>query len=258
MRALVFGDSHSACLIEAWRAGGWPEGREMAFFVRSAGRAAEHEIADGRIAATSEAFRQFLSRLDQAAEQDLAAQDAFVIVGSGVSLFHVVQVLNLYRVLEWDGTGERDGRPVLSEAVLRIAVSEALLASPAGRLMAQLRAVPGLEARPIHLLPQPFPSERALKDTTAPAGAGLRRMVRRGVAARAVGLFLEETERFALQFGAVLHRQPEETVARDCFTALAYMTAARRLVNLAMPQPKTDILHANQAYGRLMLEKVLA
>lgn len=254
MRLLVFGDSHAACLIEAWRAGGWPADWQMAFFVRPGSGPPEHTLSGTTIHAATPAFRDVLDRLDQPATHDLAAQDAFVIVGGGVSLFPLVQVLNQYDVLDWGGEIGRDGRPALTETVLRLALSEALTNSSAGRLMAELRAVPGLADRPIHLLPQPFPSERVLTDRSAPAGAGLRRMARHGLAARTAALFHAATDQLAHQFGARLHRQPEDTIIRNAFTTLAYTTEARRLVNLARPQRSNDILHANQAYGRRMLE----
>ena len=254
MRLLVFGDSHAACLIEAWRAGGWPADWQMAFFVRPGSGPPEHTLSGTTIHAATPAFLDVLQRLDQPSTHDLAAQDAFVIVGGGVSLFPLVHVLNQYDVLDWGGEIGRDGRPALTETVLRLALSEALMNSTAGRLMAELRAMPGLADRPIHLLPQPFPSERVLTDRSAPAGAGLRRMARLRLADRAATIFHEATEQLARQFGAHLHRQPEDTVTQHAFTTLAYTTEARRLVNLARPQRSNDILHANQAYGRRVLQ----
>ena len=254
MRLLVFGDSHAACLIEAWRAGGWPAGWQMAFFVRPGSGPPEHEVTGTTIKAATPDFLNVLQRLDQPDSHDLAAQDAFVIVGGGVSLFPLVQILNRYDVLDWSDEIGRDGRPALTETVLRLALSEALMASPAGRIMAELRAVSGLADRPIHLFPQPFPSERVLSDRASPAGAGLRRMARHGLSARAAALFHDATADMAQRFGAALHRQPEDTVTQHAFTALPYTTEARRLVNLALPQPPTDILHANLAFGRRMLD----
>lgn len=254
MRLLVFGNSHAACLIEAWRAGGWPADWQMAFFVRPGSGPSEHEVDGTTIRAATPDVLDLLGRLDQPATHDLSEQDALLIVGGGVSLFSLVQILNVYDVLDWGGEIGRDGRPALTETVLRLALSEALLASSAGRLMAQLRAVPGLADRPIHLLPQPFPSERALTDRSAPAGAGLRRMARHRQTARAAALFHEAAEDLARRFGARLHRQPEDTVTQHAFTSLAYTTEARRLVNLSLPQRKNDILHANQAYGRRLLQ----
>lgn len=254
MKILVFGDSHAACLIEAWRAGGWPAGWQMHFFVRPGSGPPEHRIQGTRITAATPAFRQVLDRLDQPAEHDLAAHDAFVIVGGGVSIFPLVQVLNTYDVLDWGGAIGRDGRPALTEAVLRLSLTEALETSGAGRLMAELRALPDLALRPLHLMPQPFPSERVLTDRSAAAGAGLRRMARTRQAPRAAALFHQATAALARRFAAHLHRQPDDTVTRAAFTTLALTTDARRLVNLSMPQRKTDILHANQAFGRIMLQ----
>lgn len=258
MNLLLFGDSHAACLIEAWRSGGWPPDWQMHFFVRPGSGPPEHALSGTRITADTPSFRQVLERLGQPAEHDLAAQDAFVIVGGGVSLFPVVQVLNTYDVLDWGGAVGRDGRPALTSSILRLAVDEAFAASPAARLMADLRSLPGLAGRRIHLMPQPFPSERVLTDRSAPVGAGLRRMARLGLAAPAAALFQAATEQLALRFDAILHPQPAETITHHAFTTLAHTTDARRLVNLDLPQRKTDILHANQSYGRITLQGLAA
>jgi hypothetical protein len=256
MRVLVLGDSHAACLIEAWRKGGWAGGHEVDFFARPAGRPYAHVIANGRIAAGSEAFAGFLAGLGQAAAHDLAAQDAVVIVGCGVSLFPLVQVLNVYRVLGWTERRVVEDMPALSEAVLRVAVAEALDASGAARMAAELRADPAMAGKTIHLLPQPYPSER-LMTAGGMTGAGVRRLVRRGLGIAMGDVFLEEVERFAMRSGVHLHVQPPETVRRGCLTAEPFTLGARRLVNLEMAQPKEDILHANAEFGRLMLRQVL-
>ena len=258
MRLLVFGDSHAACVIEAWREGGWPADWQMSFFVRPGSGPPEHAVTGTTIRAITPSFLDVLARLDQPTEHDLAAQDAFVIVGSGISLFPMVQVLNTYDILDWGGEIGAETRPTITEAVLRLALAESFRASPAGRLMAELRAVPGLSDRPIHLMPQPFASERVLMDRSIAVGAGLRRMARQRLAAPAATLFHQVTEDLARSFGAQFHRQSEATIHRHAFTTLAYTTEARRLVNLAMPQRKTDILHANRGYGALLLQSLAA
>lgn len=258
MKALVFGDSHAACVIEAWRAGGWPADWQMSFFVRPGSGPPEHAVTGTTIRAVTPGFLDVLARLDQPTEHDLAAQDAFVIIGGGISLFPLVQVLNTYDILDWGGEIGAETRPTITEPVLRLAVAEAFRATPAGRLLAELRAVPELADRPIHLMPQPFPSEKVLVDRSIASGAGLRRLARLRLLARAATLFHETTKDLARELGAQLHRQPEPTIHRHAFTALPYSTEARRLVNLTQAQPKTDILHANRDYGVLLLQGLAA
>lgn len=256
MRVLVFGNSHAACLMEAWREGVVCAGHEVAFFVRSGSGVTDYALNGTRIAA-SEAMASFLERLGLAAEQDLAGFDALVVVASEVSMFPLVQVLNSYRVLEWPERSRAE-RPALTEAVLRIALSEALMGTSAARLIADLRAVPGLADRLIHLLPQPYPSERLMQMGRNPSGAGFRRLLREGLGAQAARVYSEELTRFAGRFGAVLHPQPAESITQDCLTALGYSTKARRLFDLNRHQPQEDILHANLAYGRLVLAQILS
>lgn len=258
MKVLVFGDSHAACLIEAWRAGGWPADWQMSFFVRPGSGPPEHAVTRRTIRATTPAFLDLLARLEQPAEHDLSAQDAFVIIGGGISLFPLLQILNTYDILDWGGEIGADSRPKITETVLRLALSDALRSTSAGRLLAELRAVPGLSDRPIHLMPQPFPSQRVLTDRSIATGAGLRRIARLRLLARAAALFHATAADLAQTWNARLHRQPDTTVHRHALTALPFTTEARRLVNLATPQPKTDILHANQAYGQLLLQGLIA
>lgn len=256
MKVLVFGNSHTACLMEAWREGEVAAGHEVSFFVRSGSGVTDYALNGTRIAASTEAMVSFLGRLGLATEQELGDFDAFAVVASEVSLFLLVQTLNVYRVLDWPQAAASD-RPALTEAVLRIALSEALMGTNAARLMADLRAVPGLADRPIHLLPQPFPSERLMQKGRNPAGAGFRRLLRERLGATAASLFGEELVRFAAKFGAVLHPQPAETIVQDCLTAAPFSSQARRLFDLNRHQPPDDILHANLAYGRLVLAQVL-
>lgn len=256
MRVLVLGDSHAACLIEAWREGGWDGGHAVAFFARPAGRPFAHVVAGGRIAAGSDAFAQFLAGLGQAAAHDLAAQDAVAVVGCGVSVFPMVRVLNHYRVLGWTERAPDEEMPAISEAVLRVAMAEALDASVAARIVADLRADPAMAGKTIHLLPQPFPSER-LMASGGGVGAGVRGLLRRGLGHAICDVYLEELERFAGRLGVEVHVQPPETMRQGCLTATPFTEGARRLVNLEMAQRKEDILHANAGFGRLMLQQVL-
>ncbi|MBN2631597.1 MAG: hypothetical protein JXR75_13785 [Rhodobacteraceae bacterium] len=258
MRALVFGNSHTACLIEAWREVAARTGEAtpevtLEFFVRSGSGVAEYELAGTRIAAATEAQKAFLARLSLPVAQDLAGFDALVIVGSEVSLFHVVHVLNRYRILDWPMTQDPE-MPALTEAVLRLAVAEALHASNAAQLMAALRAIPALAAKPIHLVPQPFVSERAL--TASKAGAGFKRLCREQIGDLAAQVFTDETARLAASFDVRFHPQPVETIVHGCLTAQRFTERARRLVNLGQLQPADDILHANLAYGRLILHQI--
>lgn len=252
MKALVFGNSHTACLIEAWRERAVP-GAALEFFVRSGSGVAGYALEGTRIAAATDGLKTFLTRLSLPVAQDLAGFDALVIVGSEVSMFHVVHVLNRYRILDWP-MPQRPEMPALTEAVLRLAVAEALRGSNAGQLMATLRAVPALTAKPIHLLPQPFVSERAL--TSKKVGAGFKRLCREKIGDLAAAVFTEEAARLAADFDATFHPQPPPTIVRGCLTAEAFTDKARRLIDLNQLQPTEDILHANLAYGRLMLQQI--
>lgn len=257
MRVLVFGNSHAACLMEACREGGAAAGHEVAFFVRSGRGVADYALEAGRIRGLGE-MGAFLDRLGLPQEQDLTGYDALAIMGSEMSLFAVVQVLNVYRILDWPQGRGADGRPAITEAVLRLALDEGLAAGAGGRLLADLRKVPELAGKPIHLLPQPFPSERLLAMGRGGAGAGVRRLLRERWAGLAAGAFHAGMGRLAARHGAIFHPQPPETVVQACLTAEACSTRARRLFDLDRFQPQEDILHANGRYGRLLLAQILA
>ena len=255
MKLLVFGNSHAACLIEAWREGGQHGAHRVEFFVRSGNGVEGHAFDGTRISAETAGMRDALARLGLPPAQDLAEFDALAIVASGISLFPTVQALNTYRILEWP-PDRRPDAPAITESVLRLATAEALARSNAGRLLARLRQVPGLADIPVHLLPQPFPSERALSMPVA-AGAGFKRLIRVNQAAAAAAIFRDEAARLAVRHRAIFHPQPPETVAHHCLTRADHSTGARRLINMDKRQPAADVLHANLAYGRILLRQLL-
>lgn len=255
MKTLVFGNSHSACLIEAWRANSAAHSGRMEFFVCSGSGPTDYLLSKDRISAQSAKFVRFLERLSLSTAHDLDEFDTFIIIGSEISFFHVVNVLNHYRVLDWPMRQDKS-MPALTESVLRLAVSEALAGSNGGNLMKRLQACSALDKKRLLVLPQPFPSERVL--VSKENGVGVRRLVRNEASKLTARLFHEEVRLLCERFGAVYLIQPEDTIIHGCLTAEKYNIAARRLINLRQMQPAQDILHANAIYGKKILQQILA
>jgi len=254
MKTLVLGNSHVACVIQAWRQSPFSNGREMSFFVKSGGLS-EFTVSGSEISAASSDFSSFLERLSLPKTVDLATFDTIALVGSELSIFHVVNILNRYRVLDWPMRQDL-ATPALTEGVLRLALSEALNQSNGGRILKLLRGIPQLADKKIAVLPQPFPSERALGSKGS--GIGFRRLIKHRAAKPAAAIFSEELFALCNRYGAVYQPQPRSTITHDCLTVNHFTEAARRLINLEQVQPVDDIIHANVAYGNLLVDQILA
>jgi len=253
MKVLVLGNSHAGCLMHAWKHRVDSERDTITFFVKS-GSLSEFSIVESQISATSSEFCSFLERLSLATTVNLDAYDTIVIVGSELSIFSVVSIINRYRILDWP-MKQDVATPALTEDVLRIALAEAVDQSSGGRILRMLYELPTMRSKKLIIVPQPFPSERALISKTG--GFGFRRLIRHRAAESAVRVFNEELVAFCSRFGALYQPQPGNTIVHECFTANAYTSAARRLANLDQMQPSEDIIHANAAYGQLIINQIL-
>ncbi|MBK5933284.1 hypothetical protein C8N32_101241 [Rhodovulum imhoffii] len=251
MKICVFGNSHTACLIEAWRA--VRLGGEMDFFVQAGTGPAGMQLADGRIEPESARHRAFLERLGLPVRLDLTHYDALAVVGCGISKFRLTDVLNCCHVLGWPCPNPSD-LPVITEPCLRAALSDALAGTTGASLVRRLRA-----ARadvPVFAIPQPAPSERLLKMRCT--GGGFRRLIRQGLALHAAEVFRQVARAVCSAEGAVFLPQPDATMTHGILTTGSFSTAATRLVDLKTPHPDQDILHANGAYGAVVLEALQA
>ncbi len=259
-RICLFGNSHIAALKEAHRAGPdrWP-GLEMQFVGLHGELLMQTVIRDGRLAPQSDAAAEALQAISGLSEVDLRSFDAFVVTGCNIATFSAVTV---YGGLRWPDLPSLDRqadlaamRPILvSEGVAR-ATLVAMLAERLGlRFIRHLRA--GTD-RPIWLTQQPNVSASVLEgETPAKLRTHLRAMAR-GDAAHIARLFAEVAPLATCEAGAGFLPQPAATVVEDILTDTAYCEGATRLAaRPGIPQPARDFLHANAAYGALVLDQI--
>lgn len=265
LRVCFLGNSHVAALRDAWRQGPdrWPirwPGLEAGFVGAHKDLLLRTELRAGRLvpadAAAAAAFRD-LSGIE---DVDLAAWDAFVITGCLVS---VATAANTYRDCRWVGLPSVAAHPDLASAPERLssraaarAAIEAAMASRLGpRLAAHLRA---MTDRPILLTSQPRVSA-AIKARRRTVTRAHHIALGNDDAAGLSAMFEAAAARVVAGAGALFVPQPAGTIEDHILTALPYMQGARRLTARGRAaQPEDDIMHANAAYGALVLDQVVA
>lgn len=261
LRVCFFGNSHIAALRDAFvtHKGRWP-GLEAGFVGAHKDLLLKTVHRQGRLVpagmATAEAFRTLAGIEDV----DLAAWDAFVVTGCLVS---VTTAANTYRDCRWVGLPSVEAHPDLASAAERLLSRAAALASvEAGmatrlgpRFAAHLRA---MTDRPILLTSQPRVSAEIKLRRRAVTRAHHTALAN-GDASGLSALFEDAAVRAVAAAGARFVPQPDITIEDHVLTALPYMEGARRLTARGKaPQPKDDIMHANAAYGALVLDQVVA
>lgn len=254
MKIFVTGNSHSACLIEAWKQVQESSPHQIDFFVRGGSGVKDYRIDGTRIEAGNDDFRGYLARLGLRDSFDLAEYDARVVIGAEISPFLMIAILNKCHVLGWPDPNRR-GAQEITERCLQAALADGLRGANGGQMVAALQALPGLGARPMLVVPQPFPSERLR--TMGTAGAGFLRAIRGHIAPLAAAGFADVASRTFADLGAHFLPQPEDTTVDFILTPEAFTSRAKRLIDLDKVQPKGDFLHANAAFGARILDQIL-
>ncbi|WP_225026929.1 hypothetical protein [Xinfangfangia pollutisoli] len=256
MRLLVIGNSHAACLIEAWRGADGAHGAtEVDFFARAGTALGEFAIEGRRLYAPTAEGRAFQAQLGQKAEFDLAGYDAILVVGHELSGFRLVRILNRNHVLGWPYRNRLD-IPVITEPCLRDALDDSLEDITATRLLRQIAPALSADRQRLIALPQPYPSQIILQGKAK--SVGFVRLCRAQVGAQCRALFETVAQAHLAGIGAAFLPQPDETVVEGLLTGQDYTLGARRLSDLSQTQPPQDELHANARYGALIWAQVLA
>jgi hypothetical protein len=256
VRVLVIGNSHAACVIEAWRLRRdreTAEGDLQLDFLARAGSIVDEVGVDGeRLFALTPEGKAFQHRLGQRDSFALAEYDAIAVIGQELSIFHLVGIVGRTHVLGWDYGNRRDF-PVITRAALRDALSDAIDDSGAATVLRRLGPVAAARGIGLLAVTQPFPARAILEDAR---GAGIAMIIRAGIG----GLCREMYETVAAArmsaLGAGFVPQPPQSVVDDILTDRAFTAGAKRLVDLTKSQPKGDVLHANAAYGASVIDLI--
>ncbi|MEI4471350.1 hypothetical protein [Frigidibacter sp. MR17.24] len=249
-RLLILGNSHVAALKSAHGAepGRWP-GLDIAFAGAAGGALDGLRRRGGVLEATDPEAVEQLTALNGSARFALDGVDAVVITGCELSMFRAVSVLR--RVI-WpdcvDSPGP--GQVLTSRAFVREALVTALQSTLAARLA---REIGGDGAVPVIVAAQPNPCW--LGEDAVQLAAFLRAR-RLGYATRLARIFTEAAAA-ALAPAAAFLPQPDETLRGPLFTRPKYSQGSLRLTrDMAKPHEGDDYLHANAAYGALVLDQL--
>ena len=260
-RVLILGNSHLACLREAWAAepSRWPR-LEATFLGAHKDLLLRTAVEGGRLRPATDAARAAFLRVNGTEEADLGACDAIIIVGCMIA---TATAALARRDMRWPGLPSLDalGDLAAMEATLvsRPAARAAVAAALGARLGAALARHLGPHvAAPIWLACQPRISAAA-HERPLPTTRGTLAAIAEGDG-EALSWLHEDAARDAAQAsGAGYIPQPEATVQDHLLTARPYMDGAHRLgPRPGLPQPRDDLMHANARYGALMLDAIAA
>lgn len=260
-RICFFGNSHLAALREAWVTdpGRWP-GIEAQFIGAHKDLLLQTRLEGSVLHPDSRAASDAFARLGGVGSVDLAGFDHIVVTGCMVSL---PQAANTYRDARWPGLPSLSSEPdlakmapvLMSRAAAQATVEAAIARRLGPRFVRHVRPATDV---PIWLTSQPRVSA-VVRKRAHPAARSQRIALRNGDGAALSALFEAAAARAVEQAGATFLPQPAQTIAHDILTDLPYVEGAKRLTARGdQPQPPTDIMHANAAYGALVLDQIIA
>lgn len=261
LRVCIIGNSHVAALREAWlqEPGRW-SGFSVTFLGAHQDLLLQTEVRDGRLIATTDAAAQTFQKISGVTEIELDAHDVFVIAGSSVAQATALQI---YRDARWVSLPSlatvSDLATMPEQLISRAAAQATMRAALSTRLGPRLaQRLRGGTRRRIFLTAQPRVSEIILK-SPRPVTRLHNIAIKNGDAAALGQAFEDAAVQVLAQSDTIFLPQPGQTVAHHVLTAQSYVKGANRLAaSLDVPQTKDDIIHANGAYGALVLDQIAA
>lgn len=261
VRLCVFGNSHAAALREAWlrQPGRWP-GLSLGFLAAQGDHLLHTAVQDGRLVPTDCAGQQAFERISGAAQITFADYDGFVIAGASVC---VNAILPIYRDSRWSAlpsvaAAKDPGR--LTQALVSNNAARAVMRSA---LQTRLGYIFAARLRPHITQPIFLTSQPRVSDEILTSPRPVTRLHNIAIDQGDSEFLGQEFDRLATAELANLDcrfiPQPAQTISRGMLTRRDYVKGANRLAALLdVPQPKSDILHANGLYGALVLDQIVA
>lgn len=259
MKLLFLGNSHIAALRDAYGqfAGDWP-GVEMQFVGGHKDHLADTAVEDGVLTPLSADTAAVLANFGGSqAGVDLRRTDAVIVVGCQVAMSRAAA---LYRSARWAGLptardGVPDGCALVSEPCFGAMLQTALVGNLGARLLRILAR--GTEV-PLYLTSQPRTTTGILGRKNH-ALSVLNDLVANGDGTAVSAMFDNHATTLCRALGGTFLPQPPQTIDRDVLTARAFTEGAIRLTAKGRAQqPADDLLHANAAYGRIVISQVVA
>ena len=259
-RVVIFGNSHIAALKYALRETphAWPD---MALTLVGAHR--EHlinvAIIDGILRPVSDDAKRNFNNLNGCEQVDLNQFDAVAISGCEVTFNHASVLYKNARWPELPSIAKMQNLASMRERLVSVSLfdtclRDALVKSIGVQLAHKIKtAQPDL---PVFVLGQPRACQKALDGGNALA-VGHQRIVDKGDTSVVSARFDDIATQLLADMGITFLAQPENTRTDDIFTSSRFTDDAMRLSSEDnLKQPQDDVLHANAAYGAVVLSQL--
>ena len=222
-------------------------------FMAQSGAGPKEIQFDGTVMySTDPDFLQFQKVFGTQSRIDLAKFDFLVIVACGLSFYPLAGILRTCHVWGWGPYDYNTRNQLISFACLQTALRDRLKNTLGANLVETIRR---RTAIPIYIVPQPLPSEQLA--TIKEKGGNFRKIEMNGINQHAYQAYETALEYvFSPHKNTTIISQPKETIKNNIYTRNTFTKGAVRLYNLNKQQPETDILHANQGYGGVILGKL--
>ena len=252
-QGLIIGNSHVAMIAKFWRTNPDHFADMNLTFMAQPGDGPKDIRFDGSVMySTDPGFLQFQKTSGAEPRIDLAKLDFLVIVACGLSFYPLASILRTCHVWGWGPHNYNTQNQLISSACLQAVLTDRLKNTLGANLVETIRCQ---TAMPIYIVPQPLPSEQL--SVLKRKGGNFRKIELNGINQRAYQAYetaLEDV--FSPHKNTTIISQPEETIKSNIYTRSSFTKGAVRLYNLNKQQPETDILHANQDYGGLILDQL--
>lgn len=249
-QGLIIGNSHVAMIAKFWRTNPDHFADMNLTFMAQPGDGPKDIKFDGTVMySTDPDFLQFQKTFGVEPRIDLAKFDFLVIVACGLSFYPLASILRSCHVWGWGPYDYNTRNQLISCACLQTALRDRLKNTLGANLVETIHRRTVI---PIYIVPQPLPSEQL--STIKGKGGNFRKIETNGINQQAYQAYetaLEDV--FSPHKNTTIIWQPEETIKSNIYTRSSFTKGAVRLYNLNKQQPETDILHANQNYGGLIL-----
>lgn len=247
LKTLIIGASHTAALRLAWRAspGHWP--RMDLTFAALQGEMTEFQVTHTTLTTKVPAK---LHRLTGQSHFDLTAFDVIALCGGTPSTFHALQLYTQARCLSLPSAlaAPLDAPNLLSSQCFERALTGIIRDAPGHALLTQIRPV--TPAR-LFAIPHPALSAQILDQNRNHQGFAI---IHRNGDGPALTQMLDHAAHRACGDLAQYIPAPPQVRQHRFFTHPDFRRGATRLgPDDALPQPPTDYLHGNAAYGHHVL-----
>ena len=260
MKGCLIGNSHLAALASAAKAEGtrWPS-LSFESFGAHGDVLDKYQVADGWYRSDDSAARKTVENLVGRDAFQIDDYDFFVLSGLRLSVFPAIRFFRAHATLDLPGVDGFEAALALetglvSTAMMADMVRARLSGTRALAIAAQLRSVTQV---PIFVVPQPRPATQLLDEGSK--YKLFKDLKERGHAETVSGYFDAAAEACCAAQNVTYLPQPVATMSDGLFTASEFMVGSVRFAAKdGVAHDHDDVLHANAAYGRRVLDQVCA